>query len=203
MGRLRLAEQQNPPAPVTLPRLAFAAIDTEREAKETAARVAERKVIRAGVDAWQDVTKAESFDRWKAIGAALAIGKAHALKVTGANSAWGQHYSRAFCDWMREHHFDRMAKPVRSVAIELHENISAIEAWRETLPERQKRRSIHPLSVTRRWRAATTHNGKSPTDLKRDATAALARFISCMKLLPPDQAAPLWREAQAQAANHL
>jgi hypothetical protein len=38
---------------------------------------------------------------WKIIGAALAIGKAHALRVTGANRAWGRNYSRAFCDWMR------------------------------------------------------------------------------------------------------
>jgi hypothetical protein len=32
-----------------------------------------------------------------------------------------------------------MAKSVRSVAIELHENADAIEAWRATLPERQQR----------------------------------------------------------------
>ena len=96
-----------------------------------------------------------------------------------------------------------MAKSVRSVAIELHENAKAIEAWRATLPERQRRTLIHPLSNVRRWRAATTHNGKCPQDLERDALAAWRRFVSCVELLPPDQAAPFWQAAQAEAAVFL
>ncbi len=64
-----LLEQQ--PPPVTLPNLALADIDIEREAKEAATRVAERKVIRAGIDAWQTIGRANSFESWKAIGAAL------------------------------------------------------------------------------------------------------------------------------------
>ena len=68
-----------------------------------------------------------------------------------------------------------MAKSVRSVAIELHENAAAIEVWRATLPEKQRRRLVHPLSNVRRWRAATAHgNGKCPQDLKRDAVADVA-----------------------------
>ena len=65
--------------PVTLPTFAFAESDAEAEACEAAARVAERKAIRAGLDAWRAIGKAESFESWKIIGAALSIGKAHAL----------------------------------------------------------------------------------------------------------------------------
>jgi hypothetical protein len=68
-----------------------------------------------------------------------------------------RNYSREFSDWIKRHGFDAMAKSVRSVAIELHENAKAIEAWRATLPERQRKRLVHPLSNVRRWRAATTH----------------------------------------------
>jgi len=65
--------------------------------------------------------------------------------------------------------------------------------------------------MTRRWRAETTPGDSSPTDFKRDANRdeqararhAWRRFVSCMEALPPDQAAPLWREAQAQAAEFL
>jgi len=78
-----------------------------------------------------------------------------------------------------------MAKSVRSLAIELHENAKAIEAWRATLPERQRRRLVHPLSNVRRWRAATTHNGKCPQDFKRDAIAAWRRFVSCVDCCRP------------------
>jgi hypothetical protein len=39
-----------------------------------------------------------------------------------------------------------------------------------------------------------------PADLKRDAMAAWRRFVSCVELLPPDQAEPLWQAALAEAA---
>jgi len=46
-------------------------------------------------------------------------------------------------------------KSVRSAALDLHANVKAITAWRATLPERQRKRLVHPLSNVRRWRAAT------------------------------------------------
>jgi hypothetical protein len=86
--------------------------------------------------------------------------------------------------------------------IELHENAEAITAWRDTLPERQRKRLVHPLSVTRRWRASTAHgNGKSPQDLRRDAKAAWQRFCACTKALPAAEARPLWQAAQAELAK--
>jgi hypothetical protein len=94
---------------------------------------------------------------------------------------------------MRDCGFGDMPKSVRSVAIELYENIDAITAWRATLPERQRRRLVHPLSNVRRWRAATTYNGKSPADYKMEAVAAWKKFLACVAQLPADQAAPLWQ----------
>jgi hypothetical protein len=56
-----------------------------------------------------------------------------------------------------------MQKSVRSVAIELAENITAIEQWRSTLDERTRRRLVHPLSNVARWKASLAHgNGRSP-----------------------------------------
>jgi hypothetical protein len=92
----------------------------------------------------------------------------------------------------------------RSVAVELHEHAEAITAWRNTLPERQRKRLVHPLSVTRRWRASTAHgNGKCPQDLQRDARQARARLCAYAKALPAAQAAPLWQAALTQAAATL
>lgn len=193
-----------PPKPaVTLPTFALPDIDIEKEAREAAARVAERKAIRAGLDAWREIGRAESFENWKRIGAALLVGKHHALKVTGANAAWGSAYSRVFCDWMKEHHFDQMKKSVRSVAIELAEHASEITAWRDTLPERQRRRLIHPLSVTRRWRQETQAPTKCVNRTQQAARAAWRRFIACVESLPPDQALPFWQTAHEQTALHL
>jgi hypothetical protein len=186
--------------PITLPRLAFMA--EEDDPKETAERIATTRTIRAGRDAWQAINRAESFDGWKSIGAALAVGKAHALRVTGANAAWGRNYSREFGLWIQAQGFGQMPKSVRSVAIELHENCAQIEAWRAGLPERQRKRLVHPLSNVRRWRAATAHNGECPQDLKRDAMAAWRRFVSCAKALPPHEAETLWQVAVAELVAH-
>jgi hypothetical protein len=76
----------------------------------------------------------ESFKAWKLIGAALAVGKHRALKVTGANAAWGRNYSREFGKWMKANGFDRMPKSTRSVAIELHENAAAMRRGARRCP---------------------------------------------------------------------
>jgi len=54
----------------------------------------------------------------------------------------------------------------------------------------------------RRWPAAAAHdNGKCPQDLKREAAAAWRRFVSCVRALPPDQAAPLWQAVLGEATS--
>ncbi len=171
------------------------------ETRQAAARFAEQRTIRAGIEAWTAITKAESFEGWKAIGRALQVGRDHALRATGANAPMGRRYSTAFCDWIKQHHFDRMPKSTRSVALELNENIAAIEAWRSTLTEKQRRRCVHPLSNVRRWRSATAQ-AKS-IDAHRAATAAWRRFVACVEMLSPDQAAPLWRDIQAAASTAM
>ncbi len=171
-------------------------IADDPQAREAQARV---RTIRAGRDDWEQIGRAQSFDAWKAIGAALSIGKRHALKVTGANAARGRNYSREFGLWLQRFGFESMPKSVRSVAIELHEHIGAIEQWRMTLPERQRRRLIHPLSVTRRWRAATGQfQAQRFRDAKWEAQHHWQRFCACLQALPADQAAPLWQAAQAE-----
>ena len=189
-------------APVTLPKLNLPPLDVEAEAEaaEAAARV---KTIRLGRDAWEQIAKSGSFSGWTAVGKALAVGRDFALRVTRANRPEGRRYCAEFSAWIEAHGFAGIQKSVRSVAIELAENIDAIEAWRSTLDERARRRLVHPLSNVRRWRASTAHNGKSPTDLRRDAKAAWARFRSCLEGLPADQAAPLWQSVAAEATIHV
>ena len=46
-------------------------------------------------------------------------------------------------------------------------------------------------------------NGKCPTDLRRDAQQAWARFCACTKALPAGEAAPLWRLIAAEATIHI
>ncbi len=187
------------PKSVTLPKFKFRDIDAAQEAREVAERIAETRTIREGLDSWREISRVESFTGWTKIGFALLIGKKFALRVSGAPQAWGSAYSSAFNRWLREHGF--LPGPTRSVAIELAENAGAITAWRDTLPERQRKRLVHPLSVTRRWRASLAcSNEKGLLILKQEAMGALRRFIACMKALPPDEAAPIREEAIALLA---
>jgi hypothetical protein len=113
----------------------------------------------------------------------------------------GSAYSREFGLWMKEHQFDRMPGPTRSVALTLAEHSEEITAWRNARPERQRRRLINPQSVVRRWRIATqppsdppdraVPRGTPPTDLKRDAMTAWRRFVSLCEALPANEAASL------------
>jgi len=195
-----LSEPEPEPLPmtVTLPRLAFVAQPFEDDDR-AADRFAEQRVIRAGIESWQAITKAESFEGWCAIGKALAVGRDHALKVTGANRPMGKPYCRAFSEWIARHPgFATMPKSTRSVAIELVEHIDQIEAWRATLSDRERRRLIHPLSNVARWRKAT-----APDKIADPQTAAAIAWRRCIALaerLPADQAAPFWRNVHEQAA---
>ena len=88
---------------------------------------------------------------------------------------------------VRQHGFDKMPAATRSVAVELHEHAEQITLWRDSLPAHHRKRLIHALSVTRRWRASTAHgNGRSLLpDLRRDAGPRLVS-APAVGALPPD-----------------
>lgn len=195
-------EKKGPDRPrPTLPALELPDID-DREIEEAAARVAEKRIIRLGRDAWESVSKAESFENWKLIGHALQIGRGVAVRATGVTT--GKHYAKSFYDWADRYGFAGMNKEARWAAVDLAENEKAITIWRDSLPERQRKKLIHPLSVTRRWRRATGQTkSKCADDLQRAAAVAWRRFVSCVEALPPEQATPLWEAMCAQAAVFL
>jgi hypothetical protein len=117
--------------PITMPVFAIPdVIDTEREQKEAARRFVEFRIVKDGLARWQTITDANSFESWKRIGAALLIGKTHAMAVTRANAPWGSAYSREFGVWLAQHGFGRMPGPTRSLAITLAEHEQEITAWR-------------------------------------------------------------------------
>ena len=66
-------------------------VDDEPERREIAARFLEARTIRTGVECWQAIGRAESFEFWVKIGKALRIGRDYSLKATGANCPMGQY----------------------------------------------------------------------------------------------------------------
>jgi hypothetical protein len=186
--------------PVTLPRLAF--MVEPDDLKEVAERITAMRIVRVGRDALETLNKAQSYDSWLKVGAALSIGKQWVLTTSGANCAWGSVYSKAFNRWLVEHGFTAIRPSDRSHAVYLHENRVALTAWRDSLPEHRRRRLIGAQAVVKRWRKTTQPAEPKPADVEQ-ARAAWRRFVSCVEMLPPDQAAPLWQAAHAQAAAHV
>ena len=95
-------EFNRPTRPVTLPAVNLPDLDVEAEAREAAARVAERRTIREGLDCWRELGRAESYEHWKKIGAALAIGKQYALRTIDPEAPWYQRrYGHTFSKWIK------------------------------------------------------------------------------------------------------
>jgi hypothetical protein len=169
--------------------------DGETSRLEIAARFAEQRVIRRGRDCWEQINKSNSVETWLAIGRALCIGKAWALRAANTNKAWGSAYSRLFGQWMAKHGFGAMNKHTRTWAIALYENAAAIERWRSSLSEKDRKRLRDPQSIVRKWRQScmVCGNGhRCPADLKRYAVTAWKRFLIYVAALPPADQAAMW-----------
>jgi hypothetical protein len=187
---------------VERPPVSLAKVTLPEGIEDSASRFLQFRTIKLGYEAWQAIDKAESFSAWCRIGAALSIGKAEALRTTGANRAAGQYYCQAFHRWIVDHGFGTMPHSDRSHAIALHENLAVITAWRDSLPERKRKHLITAQANVKRWRASLDRGGNSkcPADLKREAMAAWRRFRACLEALPEDQAASVWRIVQPEIA---
>jgi hypothetical protein len=181
------------------PPVSLAKVSLPAGIDDNANRFLQFRTITLGHKAWQAINKAESFSAWCLIGAALSIGKAEALRTTGANRAAGQYYCRAFHRWIVDHGFGTMPHSDRSHAIALHENLTAITAWRDGLPEHKRKHLITAQANVKRWRASLDRdNSKCPADLKREVMAAWRRFRACLQALPEDQAASVWRTVSTE-----
>ena len=199
---IELRDLNRPARPITMPAFNLPVVDGGAERREIAARFAEHRIVAKGRTAWEAVARAEreTFENWKAVAAALVIGRSHAMRVACTSTPNGAHYTAALSQWLTKNFSNRpMPKATRYWCLRLHENLPAIEKWRQSLSERERQKLINPLSVVRRWYRATHANGKCPDDPVKAATAAWARFRSCLEALPADQAAPLWQAALAEA----
>src|SRR5262249_27232184 len=166
--RIQYDNGRTVPPSVTLPTLSLPEPDPQAIAEETVAKI-ERKVIRAGRDAWDNIKRAETFEGWLAIGQAITIGRAVALRASGSTFPNGPSYSRALREWCDAHGFRGMDKQTRYAATELIANLDAITAWRVTLPEHRRRRLVQAASNLRHWRRSLVPRMETNNDVKAEA----------------------------------
>jgi hypothetical protein len=74
-----------------------------------------------------------------------------------------------------------------------------LEHWQANLPDKQRRRLRGAQQNVKRWRK-TTRQGERQHDDVAVALAAWRRFVSCVRALPTEQAAPVWQAALSEVA---
>ncbi len=112
-------------------------------------------VVRAGQEAWCRLRSNATWDDWKQVGKAHAIGRHKAMIEAGVNQPIGRRYNDAFSAWQREFGFENLDSGDRTRLFEVMGHLTKIEAWLATLTTSDRLRLNHPTTVLRKWKAAT------------------------------------------------
>jgi hypothetical protein len=112
------------------------------------------QTIQLGREAWLDLsTKDQQWEKWLAVGAALAVGREEAMFEAGTNKPERAKYNKVFGAWLARQGFDKIDECDRSRLFKCIDNSAAIEKWRATLTTSERLKLNHPSSVLRRWKA--------------------------------------------------
>jgi hypothetical protein len=134
-----------------------------------------RAVIIEGREAWARLRGRgeKTFSDWVAVGKALALGRAHCLKLAGTNKPFGARYTTAMALWLETHGLDGLHQQERWWALKVVDNLTEIDNWRATLDDVSRRRWNHPQSAWDNWRRSQGHARplctRRPPTLKRHA----------------------------------
>jgi hypothetical protein len=115
------------------------------------------RIGHAMMQAWQRVKKAQTrmWGDWMTIGEGLLEGRRWAMQVAGTNKPEGKGYVLAFNEWLKRYRVDDMDKSDRAKLLQLMEERPAVEEWRATLTDYERRNLNNPIVVWRKWSAAT------------------------------------------------
>ena len=107
--------------------------------------------------AWARIKKAQArmWGDWMTIGEGLMEGRRWAMQMASTNRPEGKGYVTAFGKWLKRYRVDDMDKSDRAKLLQLMEERPAVEEWRATLPDYERRSLNNPIIVWRKWTAAT------------------------------------------------
>jgi hypothetical protein len=117
--------------------------------------------VLAGVEAWRRIRESgrRSWGDWLAVARALAKGRAEAMQAAKANRPFGKRYNAAMGAWLADNGLDGIDNQQRYRALLCLENLPAISAWRDGLPEAKRRTMNHPAACWHAWRRSAAEGG--------------------------------------------
>ncbi|MGB6400465.1 MAG: hypothetical protein WBF73_32990, partial [Bradyrhizobium sp.] len=127
-----------------------------------------------GREAWARIKEnsRRSWDDWLKVGRALQIGRTAALAAAGCNAPVGSKYNVAMGRWLVDHQLDGVVAQERYAIQKILEHLDAVTAWRDGLPEPQRRRHNHPSLWHVFRRATKAETGTSTRQCVRGARSS-------------------------------
>ena len=108
--------------------------------------------IARGRAAWAAIHHATTFESWKAVALAVALGRRQAMHDADVNAPFGTKYRTAINRWLETNGFGGMRYGVRVACCKLVDELQAIEAWRDALPPHIRDSQNNPEVCLRSWR---------------------------------------------------
>jgi hypothetical protein len=107
--------------------------------------------------AWGRIKKSQArmWADWTTIGEGLREGRRWAMQMAGTNRPEGKGYVVAYAEWLKRYKVDDMDKSDRAKLLQLMEERPAVEEWRATLTDYERRNLNNPTIAWRKWTAAT------------------------------------------------
>jgi hypothetical protein len=104
------------------------------------------------------------------VGEGLLAGRQWAMRQAGTNKPEGKGYVTAFAEWLKRYKLDDMDKSDRAKLLQLMEERPAVEEWRASLTDHERRSLNNPVMVWRKWTAATRVQKPKPRGANVSAT---------------------------------
>jgi hypothetical protein len=138
------------------------------------------QISRSAMAAWRRIKNAQSrmWGDWMTVGEGLMEGRRWAMQMAGANRPEGKGFVMAYSEWLTKYRFDDMDKSDRAKLLQLMEERPAVEEWRASLTDYERRNLNNPTTVWRKWNAATREKKPKPRTASVSGTEhARARAI--------------------------
>jgi hypothetical protein len=135
----------------------------------------EAKLEREAEEALDRIQRGQTWADWVKVAELFAHGRKLAMLRGHANKPEGKGYNLNFSAWLDAHPKLRsIDKATRNHAMQCHDQITAIEAWRATLAENQRMTINHPTTVLRRFKTANAETAGEAKPKKQTEREALA-----------------------------
>lgn len=145
-----------------------------------------QQISHAAMLAWGRMkkTQAKIWGEWMTIGEGLMEGRRWAMQQAGVDTPQGRGYVTAFSEWLKRYKLDDMDASDRAKLLQLMEERAAVEEWRATLTDHERRNLNNPVMVWRKWTAATKVKKPKP----RTAGASASEHGRAKEMIQQQQA---------------